>query len=204
MTLEFDKELEEEELLKLEESMDDEELEKRKEQAEELKSEGNELFKNKEFESSVAKYTEALNSCPTKFKKERSILYGNRAAAKIQLEFFKSAKEDCDKSLELNDSYQKIYLRRATLNEKLEHLDESLSDFEKFLTYEPRHAEAQEGKRRLMIKVNERNEKLKAEALGKLKDLGNLVLRPFGLSTDNFQVTQNGDGGCSINFKQNE
>lgn len=39
---------------------------------------------------------------------------------------------------------------------------------------------------------------------GKLKDLGNMILRPFGLSTNNFQVNQDqGTGSYSINFVQN-
>lgn len=82
MTENLDKEVDEKELLEVEESLTDEEQEKRKQEAEELKSQGNESFKNKDYETSVAKYTEALNSCPTKFTKERSILYGNRAAGK--------------------------------------------------------------------------------------------------------------------------
>lgn len=51
--------------------------------------------------------------------------------------------------------------------------------------------------------VAERQEKLKEEMLGKLKDLGNSLLGKFGLSLDNFKADKDPEtGGYSIRFSQ--
>ncbi|KAL7629763.1 hypothetical protein AAE478_001286 [Parahypoxylon ruwenzoriense] len=47
-------------------------------------------------------------------------------------------------------------------------------------------------------------EKEMSEMWGKLKDLGNGILKPFGLSTDNFKMVKDEkSGGYSMNFSQN-
>uniref|UniRef100_A0A1I7XGP1 DUF4470 domain-containing protein n=1 Tax=Heterorhabditis bacteriophora TaxID=37862 RepID=A0A1I7XGP1_HETBA len=53
----------------------------------------------------------------------------------------------------------------------------------------------------IQTKIAQRNEEMKKDMLAKLKGLGDMCLRPFGLSTDNFQMIPNGDGGYSISMK---
>ncbi|XP_022348757.1 tetratricopeptide repeat protein 1 isoform X2 [Enhydra lutris kenyoni] len=111
---------------------------------------------------------------------------------------------DCNKAIQLNPGYIRAILRRAELYEKTDKLDEALEDYKSILEKDPSIHQAREACMRLPKQIEERNERLKAEMLGKLKDLGNLVLRPFGLSTENFQIKQDSStGSYSINFVQN-
>ncbi|KAI0967237.1 hypothetical protein F4678DRAFT_256124 [Xylaria arbuscula] len=58
--------------------------------------------------------------------------------------------------------------------------------------------------RALPPRVKAAQEKEMGEMWGKLKDLGNGILKPFGLSTDNFQMVKDEKtGGYSMNFNQN-
>ncbi|XP_055377833.1 tetratricopeptide repeat protein 1 [Condylostylus longicornis] len=193
----------EEALKEMEKEMTDEQKATNKENADLLKQEGNDLFKNCDYEKCLEKYTKALNIAPSCYPKDRAVLYANRAAAKIKLDSKKSAIDDCTKAISLNEEYTKAYLRRAKLYEETEKLDESFADFKKVLELEPTCKDAQEAVQRLPPLIEERNEKLKTEMMGKLKELGNAILRPFGLSTNNFQMQQDpATGSYSINFKQ--
>ena len=188
----------------IESNLTEEQIELRRKEAEEMKKEGNELFKQKQYEKSVELYTNALRLCPTKFCDERSVMYANRAAARIHLDLKQKASDDCTKAINLNPNYTKAILRRAQiLRESQEKLDEALADYKRVLELDSNCTEAKIACNQLSIEINQRNEKMKQEMMGKLKDLGNLVLRPFGLSTDNFKMTQNESGGYSVNFQNN-
>ncbi|KAL0852800.1 hypothetical protein ABMA27_012605 [Loxostege sticticalis] len=195
--------IDEEALKDAELDLTDDQKEERKIIAEELKIAGNNMFKIEEYDMSIEKYTEGLKICPLQYPQQRAILYCNRSAAKMKQKKYKHAIKDCTKAIELDDKYVKAYIRRAQSYEHTEKLDESLADYKKILELDPSHAEARKATIRLPPLIEEKNEKLKTEMLGKLKDLGNMILKPFGLSTENFQLEQDPESkGYKINFKQ--
>lgn len=171
----------------------------------ELKNQGNTLFKEGNYIESLKLYTEGLNLCPLSSPLERSMLYSNRAAAKAKLDRNELAIEDCSEAIKLDEKYVRAYLRRAQLYEITDKLDQALADYKIVLELDPSVAAARKAVATLPAKIEERNEQMKTEMMGKLKDLGNLILKPFGLSTENFNLQQDPNtGGYSVNFNQNK
>lgn len=70
------------------------------------------------------------------------------------------------------------------------------------LKLDPRNTVARASASRLETAIKERNERMKDEMLGKLKDLGNTILGKFGMSLDNFKVKQDETGSYSISMNQ--
>lgn len=82
-----------------------------KEKAEELKKNGNEVFKSGDYEKAFELYSQAIDLCSDKFKTERAILFNNRAAAQKHLGSKEAAIQDCTQAIELNPSYIRAYIR---------------------------------------------------------------------------------------------
>ncbi|OWF41049.1 tetratricopeptide repeat protein 1-like [Mizuhopecten yessoensis] len=194
----------EDELKQLEEKMTEEEKEEKRNEARCCKEEGNKLFKDQSFKEAIRCYTRALHICPLSFPKDRAIMFSNRAVCKLKLDHKEDAIKDCTHALNLHPHYLKALLRRAELYEGEDKLDEALVDYQKVLELDPSQHSARAACMRLPDQIKERNEKMKEEMLGKLKDLGNMILKPFGLSTENFKLNQDPNtGGYSVNFAQN-
>ncbi|NWV41829.1 TTC1 protein, partial [Grantiella picta] len=138
----------------------------------------------------------------------------------------------CFPAVELDPHYVRALLRRAELYEKTEKLDEALEDYKAVLEKDPSVHQAREACMVrfkpfselwpnlfiiILVQLHISEPAMDSASEGKkkkphvhhlqickLKDLGNLVLRPFGLSTENFQIKQDSStGSYSINFVQN-
>ncbi|XP_055335798.1 tetratricopeptide repeat protein 1-like [Paramacrobiotus metropolitanus] len=177
----------------------------------ELKTQGNRKFGEEDFDGALQDYTVALHISPSEtdssVSKHKSVLLSNRAACYIKLQIKKNydtAIEDCTKALEHDADNIKALLRRAKLQELTDKLDEALADYKTLAERDPRLPGVMEACMRLPQQIEERNEKMKTEMFGKLKDLGNMFLKPFGLSTENFRMEPQESGGYSVKFEPNK
>ncbi|XP_019864402.1 PREDICTED: tetratricopeptide repeat protein 1-like isoform X2 [Amphimedon queenslandica] len=174
-----------------------------KEQGHRLKELGNASFKEGDTEQAITHYSEALKVYPPNCDQEVSVCHSNRAACYLKLGKHEEVVEDCTKALELKPDYLKALIRRGQSYEALERLDEALEDYKKVLEIEPHQPIARAAALRLPQQITEQHERLKAEMFGKLKELGDAVLKPFGLSTSNFKLEQDPNtGGYSVNFQK--
>ncbi|GAB1522519.1 hypothetical protein RhiTH_005639 [Rhizoctonia solani] len=139
---------------------------------------------------------------------ELSELENKSASLRAQLNCngdHEGAVKACTEALIDDPKYAKALQRRASSNELIgswSALTSAESDYTTLLELLPPSSKGsvRVALTRLKPRVQEAKEKETAEMMGKLKDLGNSLLGRFGLSTDNFQFTPNGQGGYGINF----
>ncbi|KAF1774619.1 Tetratricopeptide repeat [Phytophthora cactorum] len=167
---------------------------------------GNKFFSRGSYLDAIECYTTALKLCPAEeeYAYNRAVYFSNRAACLMRLGRTEESVDDCTQAVTLSPTYVKALLRRAEALEKLDRLEEALADYDAVLKIDPTVRTAVKGHERLQKIVHERQEKMKAEMLDKLKGFGNTILGKFGLSTDNFQMVQDpATGSYSVNFQQN-
>ncbi|VDN01134.1 unnamed protein product, partial [Thelazia callipaeda] len=162
---------------------------------------GNDQFARGFWQEATQFYTKSLDICPLIYT---ATYLSNRAAAYIKLKDWERAISDCSQALEIGALNDKPLERRAyCYAQQEEKYEQAIEDYQSLLKLYPGKKNIYEDKiNSLKRSVDERNERMKKEMMSKLKDLGNMCLRPFGLSTDNFQLTQQPGGGYSISMKK--
>ncbi|KAD6119066.1 hypothetical protein E3N88_10337 [Mikania micrantha] len=96
--------------------MSDEKLEEKRVLVNLIKQQANHHFWSGDIESAVKKYTEGLKSCPLKLRKERIVLYSNRAQCYLLVNDPDSAISDTTRSLSISkptNSHVKSLWRRS-------------------------------------------------------------------------------------------
>lgn len=139
--------------------------------------------------------------------KARSVLYSNVGACFVKLDDHKAVVEACTEALHDDPTYIKAIQRRAASNDKLDSWSSLTSvqeDYNTLMTLLPpssaQVAEIQRNLQLLKPRIETAQKRETGEMMDQLKGLGNSLLGNFGLSTDNFQFTPNGQGGYSMNF----
>jgi tetratricopeptide (TPR) repeat protein len=90
-------------------------------EAERLKAEGNQLYKDKNYLKAAATYTQAI-----KVDKNNGVLYSNRSAALLQLNKVTKAISDAEECIRLRPEWEKGYFRKGNALETLKKTDEAL------------------------------------------------------------------------------
>ncbi|KAL1561532.1 hypothetical protein AAHA92_04224 [Salvia divinorum] len=119
------------EQLKWEKSMPKEDLHIKQAAALVVKLEGNSLFSSGDISGAALKYSEALALCPVRSKKERIVLYSNRAQCNLLLQQPVAAISDATRALCLQNPvnlHAKSLWRRAQAYDMLGFAKESLLD----------------------------------------------------------------------------
>ena len=113
-----------------------EDLLKKVNEIEGVKSKANELFKQKKYEEAIEEYTKILEFDPTN-KKFNSLILANRALCYQKLNKHTEALRDSNQSIKLNPFYARGYVKRGNVYMELKMFDDAKADFQKAKELDP-------------------------------------------------------------------
>lgn len=103
-----------------------------KEEAERMKTEGNNLMRTEKFVDALEMYSKAIE-----LDGSNPVFYCNRAAAHSKMNNHHLAIEDCQRAIDMDPTYSKAYGRMGLANSSLEKHKEAVENFKKALELEP-------------------------------------------------------------------
>jgi len=103
-----------------------------KEEAERLKTEGNNLMRTEKFQEALDMYSKAIE-----LDGSNPVFYCNRAAAHSKMNNHHLAIEDCQRAIDMDPSYSKAYGRMGLAHSSLNKHKEAVDNFKKALELEP-------------------------------------------------------------------
>ena len=113
-----------------------------------LKENGNRLFKSGKYENAIETYTSALDLALG----DRNLLHAilsNRAACYLKINKYQDCIDDCSAALEINGSQPKPYYRRALAHEEMGDLQSAYKDLSKLLHIDTQNADGIKAMRRV-------------------------------------------------------
>jgi stress-induced-phosphoprotein 1 len=114
-----------------------------------LKSEGNDLFKEAQFDQAIEKYTKAIECLKDPNGKVAVACYNNRAACYQQQSNYQGVIEDTSRVLEIDENNEKALLRRGLSFEGMEKFKLALQDVKACTMLNPGNSVANQAQHRI-------------------------------------------------------
>lgn len=134
-----------------------------------LKEQGNDAFKEKNFQQAIDLFTQAISENPTDH-----LIYGNRSASYYKLSQFEKALEDAEKAVELKASWSKGWQRKAAALQAMNRKEEAMQAYESGYEADPTNTVLMKEMSQLKVQMEsekaarEQQEKALADQLGQV------------------------------------
>ncbi|KAB0369195.1 hypothetical protein FD755_019200 [Muntiacus reevesi] len=174
---------------------------------EQLRKDGNELFKCGDYEGALTAYTQALGLGAT--PQDQAILHRNRAACHLKLEDYEKAETEATKAIEKDGGDVKALYRRSQALEKLGRLDQAVLDLQRCVSLEPKNKVFQEALRNIAGQIQEKVRYMSSTD-AKVEQMFQILLDPQEKGTEkkqkasqNLVVLAREDAGAEKIFRSN-